>query len=422
MHSPQPIALAVLLAAACTGPGPEDTGFDPPRNTDPCAEREEHWPGSLRSDDYPILVHHPAGREDTAAEVLGHLETAWRVEVEELGFTAPLPDDGACGPDGDFDVFLWPGMVSSYVLAFAEHPETSWDDRLVYMVVDPDGPYGGELLDATIAHEFNHACQAADDWWEATPAFEMTATFMEEVVFDEDDTWKALLEDFQSRPDWALDRNDDYETWYMYAAALYLHYLRERHYDGDASFAAEMWRASRNPPGADVDPSLNEPDFEDALDDLLRRDAGVGFLDSVAGFARWRWYTGSRDDGAHFAEGASFPEVPLAATVGVDDSPVVIDPAPMFLGNAYVRVSEAGASSFELSLESDATDVAWVVQAVPGLEEGSDGEVVDLSEGPARVALADGERVLILTALPAGAYDPDERPETRHPVTLGLAP
>ena len=34
-----------------------------------------------------------------------------------------------------------------------------------------------------------------------------------------------LLFDFQGNPDWSLDHDDGYETWYMYGAALWLHYI-----------------------------------------------------------------------------------------------------------------------------------------------------------------------------------------------------
>ena len=316
-------------------------------------------------------------------------------------------------------MFIWAGIDESYVAAWGENPATPWDDQLTYMVVDPFGPYGGELLDATVAHELNHALQAADDWWEPPIVFEMTATFMEEVVFDDDDTWQALLGDFQSRPDWSIDRSDDWETWYMYAAALYLEFLRWHVFDGDASFVGDMWRESRS------DPRENEPDYVDALDRILMDAAGITYVDSVVRFARWRWYTNHRDDGRHFEEGARYPEealVAVAARVAADAGRVEVTPAPMLLGSAYVEVADPSATAFELRLAGD-PGVRWVVQAVPGLGGGSDGEIVDLAGGSARVELGtDRTRTLILTALPTGDYDPDIRTDDRYPVAVDIAP
>ena len=204
---------------------------DLPLGVAPCVEGE-HWPLHIASDDLPLIVHYRGPSESLVAEeVLHHLELAWSIEVDELGFRPPLSDEGACGPDGAFDVFLYRGIEECYVDVLAEDAATTWDDWTTYMVVDPWGPYGGEILGPTLAHELNHACQAADDWFDTPIAYEMTSTFVEEVVFDESDVYLDLLEDFQRHPDWALDYDDGYETWYMYGAALYLLHLRDRYFD-----------------------------------------------------------------------------------------------------------------------------------------------------------------------------------------------
>src|SRR5262249_21790228 len=264
----------------------------------------------------------------------------------------------------DFDVFLWRGHVECYVDVLEPAPGATWDARIGYMVVDPWGPYGGDLLASTVAHEFNHACQAADDWSDCAIVYEMTADFMQKIVVPDDANYREYFSDFQNRPDWSLDRDDGYETWYSYGAALYLFYLRDRYFGGDPRFVSEMWRRMRNPPGPDDDPTLNHPSFEDALDGLL---PGLGFIDSMAGFARWRWYTGARDDGRHFAD----PSEALVATAHVPARPgrVALDPAPMVLGSSYVELSGAPGATLTVALSS-AAPVRWVVQAVPGLDGG----------------------------------------------------
>jgi hypothetical protein len=188
-----------------------------------------------------------------------------------------------------------------------------------------------------------------------------------------------------------------------------------------------MWRLSRNAPGADEIPSLNEPDFEDALDELLDEAAGLSFLDTVPVFARWRWYTGARDDGRHFEEGAQFPDdaaVRISAEATPESGLIELEPAPMMLGSAYVEVSSESAAGFRLALEApDEPDVDWVVQAVPGLDPGEDGEVLDLSAGGVAVTFGPGgTRTLIVTAMPTGPDDPDSRSDRRYPVSLGLEP
>lgn len=352
----------ILLLLACTpGPIPDDAH--------PCAS-PEHWPLDLASAHLPLHVHHRPGEEATAAEVLALLETSWDAELA-LGFRPPLPDGDLCGPDDGFDVFLWDGLVESYVDTLGENPDTAWDDEHTYMVLDPWGPYGGEVLDATVAHELNHAMQATDDWWDSPIAFEMTSTFVEELVFPEDDGWLQQVADFQARPHWSLDHDDAYETWYMYGSALYLHYLRERWFSGDAAFVGQMWLGMRSAGG-------NEPDFEDALDILLREVDG-DFPASVLDFARWRWDTGARAD-------AVIPEVAVVEMVTALPHDVAVE--VMALGSAYVAAPAAAVRV----VDGDPA-VTWVLQELDG--------------------------AVVVTALPLpDDADPDDRTDTLYQATL----
>lgn len=419
------LASCLALAACGTDPGGGADATDPPADaradvdatilptipadTLPCDE-PAYWPRSVRSTRHAAIVHYRHTDEAAmAAEVLAHLEHAWDVEVGALGFRPPVDDTGACGPDGALDVFLWRGSEGCYVDTTDAHAATAHEDARVYMVVDPWGPYGGSILDTTVAHELNHALQAADDWYDAEVVYEMTATFVEELVHDDDDQYLAQVAEFQARPGWSLDRDDGYETWYMYGAALYLHFVRERYFGGDGAFAGAMWLRLRNPAGAD------EPDFEDALDGLLRARAGVGFLDSVVELARWRVYTGARDDGLHFEEGARFAEPARAATVRTTGGRVTVD--PMTLGTAYVElVRQPGdPATVAIALESASTAVDWVVQAVPGPR-------LALAGGPAVLEVS-GARTIAITALPRAAdADPDRRTDTRRTAVLAITP
>lgn len=389
-------------------------------------QRPELWPLSIASATHPLRVHYRVPSEEpTAREVLGHLEEAWKAQVDGLGFRPPVSDQGTCGPDERFDIYVWRGLEECHVDTVGDigEPSTPHDDERCYMAVDPWGPYGGAMLEATLHHEFNHTCQAADDYYEVAAAFEMTSTFIEDVTVDGDDGYMALLAEFQERPDLPLDHDDDYETWFMYGSALYLHYVRDRWFDGSPRFIADLWLRCRNPARAEDDPEGNEPDFEDALDALLAPKGGT-FTGSIVEFARWRWYTDSRDDGRHFEEGARFPasaRVKVAARARPGDT-VRPDRAPALLGSAYIDVTApSGTRELKLTLSPAKPDGArWVVQAVPGLAAGSDGDTLPLDDGVARVKLTGaGTRTLIVTAVPEGADDPDTRDtDARFPFTL----
>ena len=423
-----------LAAAGCSS-----TDEDSPDYKHPLAEGETIcgrsdfntlFPYSLRSDKRPVLVHYYKEVEkETAQQVLEAVEKGWDYHVNQLGMRPAITDRGECGPDDAFDVFVWKGHRSCLVNVLSGDVSTAWDDRRGYMVVDPWGPYGGPELEETVVHEMAHASQAADDWYEAPHTFEMSAVFTDQVYANR--YIKTYLDDFQAHPDWALDRDDKYDTWYMYGSSLYLLYLKDRFFDGQPQFLSQMWMLSRNPPGAQNDQTLNEPDFADALDTMLK-DKGSSYLQTVPEFSRWRWYTGDHVDDRHFRhfqdglDNLKAAKLALAAQQEAKPGTISItENAPMMVGSSYLELSVGAATpqTVYVSLQAPANPaVRFVVQAVPGLTPDSDGETLELGSGakPLRFA-ADQKRTLIVTVLPTGAYDPDLRDETRYPFSIVLS-
>jgi hypothetical protein len=353
-----------------------------------------------------------------ANQVLAAVENAWTMETKHLGFWPPVSDQGLCGPDSAFDTFIWRSYRAADVATIAPNEATWWDDDSAYLTVDAWGPYSGKLLKATIAHELNHAMQAAYDWQETPIVFEMTSQFIEGLI-PGSNSYRELLYDYQQNPDWAFDFNDDYQTWYMYGSAIYFAYLRDAVFNENTRFVAEIWNRSRNRPGK------NEPDFEDALDSLLRQHARMSFQDSIIQFSRWRYYTSTRDDGRHFRDGASYPEdslVKIERRVRVTPQTVDMSPGPMKLGTHYVQLfrNPGDRSWVILDFEGDPR-VRWSVQIVPGLSNSQDGETLDISSGSAKVNFGYlSERTLVILALPRGKDDPDQRDDSRYPYRFTL--
>lgn len=391
-------------------------------DTKPC-QHPEYWPFSVVSERYPLVVHYRRPDERAMAmNVVKYADTAWKFEVDTLGFTAPLPDDGYCGHDGRFDIFLWRGRQSCWVDEIAGSPSSAWGGRMSYMAVDPWGRNGQEILRTTIGHEFNHASQAADNWSVPQSMMEMSATYVEQSFGD------ALLynvRDFQGHPEYAvlwldLDKQENMSTYHMYGAGLYLYFLRDRYFQDDKAFLSRFWKDARNR----AYPARNPETIVDVFDRLLAP-RGSTFLQSMQEFARWRYYAGTRDDGGHFRVWpVSFDQLPFLSESDVSlDGTVVLDGAsveytvkrqPMLLGSAYVEIAgKPGDRFFNLAMKSPApAGMYWHVQAVPGVAAGEDGETVDLASGRARLALLpskDGaRRTLISTLMPDGhtRYDP----------------
>jgi hypothetical protein len=104
----------------------------------------------------------------------------------------------------------------------------------------------------------------------------------------------------------------------------------------------------------------------------------------------------------------------------------VLAPGPMMLGAVFVELTREPDGPEALTVDVGGEPrVRWSVQAVPGLEPGTDGEVLDLSAGPATLRFGTmTSRTLVVLALPADPDDPDDRTTERFPIrlTLGALP
>ena len=356
-----------------------------PGTADPCVE-DQYWPLSSASNLRPLQVHYSQQvSEAKALEMITLLEESWTIQVENLGFTAPVSDLGACGPDGDFDVFIWPGIDGAFVSSISGIPATPYNDVTSYMAFDPVGINGGEFLNSFMAHEFNHAVQASDDWGEDALHYEAGATFAETLVYPDDQDWFFEIEDFQDNPHWSLFYDDFGATWYTYAAAMYLHYLHERYFQGDPGFYARIWRATRSDVGAD------RPDYFDALRFVLLNERGVTLDSTVVEFMQWRWFVAENDDGAHFDKGAEWPFTVAVDELDAATLPVSHPLSAMVYGANYVVVTNSSNDTvrFSAAVTSTDGDVAWRLLDV------STGDVV------APVILEAGEEIaLVAVVLP----------------------
>lgn len=326
-----------------------------PGRADPCADTQ-YWPLNSVSALRPITVHYPLlSNEAKALEMIALLEESWTVQVDTLGFTAPLDDQGDCGVDGGYDVFIWPGIDGAFVSSVNSNPATPYQDYSTYMAIDISGATGGELLDTYMAHEFNHSLQASDDWAEESQHYEAGATFAEALVYPNEDDWFFAMRDFQNHPQWSLFYDDFGTTWYTYAAAMYLHYLYERYYPGDPAFYARIWRGARSNVGDD------RPDYLDALRQVLLTERGVTLDESIVEFMQWRWFIDEFDDGMHFANGANWLHTVAVTEIDAATIPAIHSLDAMTYGANFFRVINNGAAtlSFNAAINSSDLDISW---------------------------------------------------------------
>lgn len=254
-------------------------------------------------------------------------DLSWRVEVDTLGFDPPGSDHGLGGSD-NYDVYLH-HYEGAYGVTFPEGPATEYPGRRAYyshLFVDPTYSgfgYSDRLLPlkVTAAHEFQHACQFSYDTWEDSAWMEHCSTWMEDVVFDDVNDYVDYLPYFLSLPHKPLYLFDDL---YPYGACVWAHFL-------DQKFGRDVIRLT-------WEQCINTT-AQQGVDNVLRA-MGASRDEAVAEFRIWNYFTGNRDDGQHYEEGASWPLVPFMADhagLPVLNGAPVSGQAPASLACNYVR-------------------------------------------------------------------------------------
>jgi MYXO-CTERM domain-containing protein len=353
--------------------------------------------------------------------VLTLLEGAYTVEVEEMGWLAPL-SDGTRGGDGGLDLYLAPlEPGEAYVQGDGDGPDVGRDAESSFIVLDETLPE--DLLPAYVFHEFNHACQYAMDAAEADPFWEMTASYVELLLQPHLGVAAGYYHDFQS---WPRDAVDDFshDDEYSYGSSLFLNFLSQRYFGRSPDMVRDLWLRT-----AQLSPDYtNEPDWVDALEEML---APVTWQDALGEFSRWRPFTGAADDGAHFLLPTAMPsdtDMAVAATWVLGSGPttfpltvaetgcalVVVevgDPGPGVTLVASVANAPRG-NQVELSLLSVAADKSVARQAVArGM--------------PAEVALWPLTGIVAVKAVVAmlgdGRHDPEDQEWAGRTVGLTLA-
>jgi len=196
------------------------------------------------SDNFSLLV----GDQYTGSSAdidfwLDSFETAWDVEVDQLGFTRP-----PCTELYRFDVQLantgddMPSMEQD-VYGYCDH----YNNDCPFVVVHADYAFTGNPVgaaQATAAHEFQHGIQSGYDWWEGDNWMEATATWAEDAVFDDANDYVDYLngsEGWLAYPELALLYEDG---WHEYGNVIWAKYLSEN-WGGDETIV-EIWEGCRD--------------------------------------------------------------------------------------------------------------------------------------------------------------------------------
>ncbi len=272
----------------------------------------------LASATYPILsCYRNDGERYKAEAILHYAEEAWRWEVEEFGFTAPIR--GVPGQTEKGVVFYLGDTRSmgaaGYTTPVDYDPSTPQTDCISYIVMDEYEEPGPNMAH-TVRHEFNHACQLASDCLETVAAMEGTAVWVETAINGQDDPFYLFaVRAFQSQPERSIGWGPQMDM-YPYGVSLFFRYVQEHLGGGDPRFVAQVWNQSTQPNLMDQGAfDLNEPDLLDTITDMVA-DRDMDLETVIRDFGEWRYFLGTQDDGAHFEGGRIYRGAEPRVTAG----------------------------------------------------------------------------------------------------------
>ncbi|GEM_PF-1203519 len=231
------------------------------------------------------------------------LEYVWSFEIDTLGFIEPVSDGGE-GGDLHYDVYLSDiGGMGYYGVTY---PETIQPDgRTWSSYIEQENDYANTIfvpmgydvnpmaaVKVTSAHEFFHAIHFSIDayefsggrfWW-----YEVSAVWMEDVVFDEVNDYLYYLKYFFHYPWLSLETfttsiSDIPRFMHPYAACVWGRFLEERF---DRDVMRQIWEICGSIPGYNVLPAT----------DLVLNDYGSSFKDAFMEFTSWNYFTANRAD------------------------------------------------------------------------------------------------------------------------------
>lgn len=240
-----------------------------------------------------------------AESVANYIAYCWAKQIDTLNWPEPPPDYGL-GGDDRFDVYIhaMPQGIAGYCAPEFSYPNPYPNGATSYIAIGNNLSVGG-FLKIVCAHEFNHALQfrfstREDNFW-----YENTATWMEDVCFEDINSYLGYL---SASPGPLTTPYYPITTFiqgglYQYAGGIWAMFLEDR-YDRDC--LRKIWERQ----GMIVGNNTLE-----GFDYVLRNFYNSSLNDALKEYGIWRYFTGSRADTIRFfKEGNLWPNVSIMRT------------------------------------------------------------------------------------------------------------
>jgi len=306
-----------------------------------------HYDTSSASPNLPAMIagssRVPDSHEEFVDSVAAIFDAVWEMEIGELGYEAP-PDDNGTGGGNEYDIYIEaqsPGTFGLTVWELADSLESGARQRYpTYIIIDVDflgeRTPGIDGLRVTAAHEFHHAIQVGSyGIWLNVPAsdfffYELSAVWLEEVVFDEINDYYFDLDDFFVGFKDLSNRSygfTHYAIWRGYERCVWALFL-EKKYGRD--IVRQVWDGMKRMPALQ------------SMDETLRQQ-GSSLAASFAEFGSWNLFTGFRADTVlYYEEGRNFPVLSMNASAVFSGATSVFNGIAIPLSLQYYRFELAG--------------------------------------------------------------------------------
>lgn len=369
-------------------------------------------PYFLDSESYPVRVYYDDETLRTLAQtVLAAAEHSWQTQILEWHWYAPPIET----PESRYRLYVTTSGMGGggYTAPLGPWSETEWDDCVSYIVIDRDNDE--RSVSAVVAHELNHAMQAAMDCLEPSSFWENTASYMMLAVYP-GSIWyvRYFLESFQVAPHWSVaDGNSNSAYWY--GGFIWPYFLSSVYAPewSDGSYMREIWERAMQSSNF----STNSPHCLEAIDAQLRERNDTDLSAAFHDFCRARFFIDDHLDANYsvlpHADRLS-PSPVLAGTIPVmaEEQKITIPKSiwPKQLGVNYWILETPSGFNRNMTLDVVTQDDApWHFQLVnltgdPAVQHfDSDGQHFSIAFDP----LPGGRQLLIVEHMAGPDFNPN---------------
>ena len=284
------------------------------------------------------------GISDYVDEVAATFESIYDLQIRQMGYKEPVPDS-----DGLYDIYIrelgqhrvyglnYPVSLGNLTSTSYMHIDNNYTDS-IYQTAGLDG------LHVTAAHEFHHSQQFGYYAVDLTWYHELTATWMEDVAYDDVNDYFQYLPSFFNSPEISLDYQPSLQDSHQYGAAVYAHFLA-------AVYGEDIIRTTWE--------NLHDKNpFVYRIEDMDEAMPAGGFAGSLPGFVIWNYFTGSRVLPGTYPEGANYTTTDVTTVIPAAGIITTGSGSINHLASEYMQVATSGQSGAlrgNFTLEQDAT-------------------------------------------------------------------